>query len=432
MAFQKKTTVSYGGRLKNSLRGVKSGVLMLVFGTVLLFLNEGNFVRNDRAIRETGRNLIEVRDISTLDPSLDRRLIHASGFADTQDILTDTLFGVRERAIALNRQVEYFQYRENTRRETRDLMGGGQETITTYTYTQAWVSSPINSSGFEDPNYRNSNFVLMQVASEVTRAANVSFGAYALPPFIISSIYGSEPVTIALSNEQIRQLEERLSRQEGGQMVHVRGNVVYIGQSANSPAIGDVRITLTKTAPANISIIAQVMGNTFDRYLARNGRELSIVSMGIVGSETMISRERSANRVLAWILRIIGIALVIGGLKAMFNILPSLFKVLPFLGKIVGAGVKLVCIVGGGAWSFIVISIAWLFYRPLIAIPMLAVAVGGILFLRARSKGKPVPVVADASSADPAMVSAAGWDCSCGRRGNTGNFCAECGKPQNQ
>jgi hypothetical protein len=70
----------------------------------------------------------------------------------------------------------------------------------------------------------------------------------------------------------------------------------------------------------------------------------------------------------------------------MFAILPALFMVLPFLGNIVGAGVGIVCAIIGVAWSLIIIAIAWLFYRPIIGVALLAVAAGGIYYLRQRSK----------------------------------------------
>jgi len=98
----------------------------------------------------------------------------------------------------------------------------------------------------------------------------------------------------------------------------------------------------------------------------------------------MFAGEHASNKTLTWILRIIGIFLVIGGLKSMFSILPTLFKVLPFLGKIVGAGVGLVCTVLGTAWSLIIIAIGWLWYRPLIGFALLAIAVAGIWYLRKR------------------------------------------------
>jgi uncharacterized membrane protein YecN with MAPEG domain len=319
---------------------------------------------------------------------LNGKLIHAYSFADTEDALTDSMFGVNERAISLTRSVEYYQYIENSRTETKDNLGGSQERVTTYTYTQAWVSSPVNSNNFQDPDYKDSNFVLAQVDTKTGYAVNVSFGAYRLPAFIISSIRGNEPVNIRLSDAQLQQLEDTLSRRQSGRMAHVRDNVVYFGQSISNPSVGDVRITFTKAVPGDVSIIAKVVGDTFDQFVASNGRVVSMVSTGIVSADSMIAGAKSANKALTWLIRLFGVALVIGGLMSMLSILPTLFKVLPFLGSIVGVATWLICIVGGGAWSLVVISISWLFYRPLIAIPMLVAAAGGILFLRHKSKLK--------------------------------------------
>jgi hypothetical protein len=168
----------------------------------------------------------------------------------------------------------------------------------------------------------------------------------------------------------------------------VNGNVAYFGMSPAAPNIGDLRITLTKILPADISIIAKVVGHTFEQYVASNGKTVSVISMGTLSAENMFAGEHSSNNMWTWILRILGVLLVIGGLKAMFSILPTLFKVLPFLGNIVGAGVGLVCSIFGFAWSLIVIAIAWLFYRPLIGIALLAIAIAGIWFLRKKAKEK--------------------------------------------
>ena len=326
----------------------------------------------------------KVLDVSEIDPSLHGKLIHACAFADTKDILTDGLFGVSENAIAISRKVEYYQWVEHSTTETRDRIGGGQETITTYTYEKDWTSSPVNSRSFSDPAYQSSNFVLTTVEAKTERAKNVSFGGYKLPPFIVSSISGSIPAESKLTPEEIGQWEKVIYEKYPTtmQMVHVRGTMVYFGASPSSPNIGDVSVTFSKIMPKDISIIAQVNGSTFEPYIAKNGKTVSSVSMGTVSSEAMFAGKHSANSMLTWILRLVGLFLVIGGLKSMFSILPTLFKVLPFLGKIVGAGVGLVCTVFGAAWSLIIIALGWLWYRPLIGIALLVVAIAGIWFLR--------------------------------------------------
>jgi hypothetical protein len=49
----------------------------------------------------------------------------------------------------------------------------------------------------------------------------------------------------------------------------------------------------------------------------------------------------------------------------------------PFLSTIVGWGVGVICTVLGVVWSLLVIAVAWLFYRPIVGIALLAIA--GIL-----------------------------------------------------
>ena len=392
MAYQTTTKTGYGQRLSGSFKGIASGFLMFIIGTIVLFWNEGNFVKTKKSLQEAEGVLVHVTDVSEVDPSLNGKLIHASAFADTRETLTDGLFGVNETAIAIGRKVEYYQYEEKSSTKTVDKIGGGQEKITTYTYEKKWTSSPVSSEKFNDPSYRSSNFVLTIIEAKTERAKDVSFGGYRLPAYIISAIGGSAPADAKLTPDERAQWEKVIgggraaSDAVATQLVHVSGNVVYFGKSPSDHDIGDIRVTLTKIMPADISIIARVNGSTFEQYIAKNGKTVSSVSMGTVSAENMFAGARSSNKTWTWIRRIIGFLLVIGGLKSIFSILPALFKVLPFLGNIVGAGVGLVCTIVGGAWSFIIIALAWLWYRPLIGITLLAAAISGIWYLKKRSK----------------------------------------------
>ena len=367
------------------------GLLVFIIGTGLLWWNEGRTVRTAKAIGDAASHVESVADVSKVDASLNGKLIHASAFADTKDTLTDDLFGVREQAIKLDRKVEYYQWVEHSQRKKRDKVGGGEETITTYTYEQEWVKKPVNSSNFKESRYRNANRVLSQVEERNEMAQHVTFGAYTLPESFVASISGSEPVEVRMTEEQRFTWDERLHMlmpkvNTKTSLVHTSANTVYLGLSPNSPQVGDVRVTFTKVPPADISLIAQVDGSTFKAYRAKNGQSFSRVQMGTVSADEMILQARSENNLWAWVLRVIGILLVVGGLKGMFGLLPMLFKVLPFLGSIVDAGVGLVSWILGLAWSFIIIAIAWLVFRPIIGISLLVLAIAGIVFLKRRGK----------------------------------------------
>ena len=66
--------------------------------------------------------------------------------------------------------------------------------------------------------------------------------------------------------------------------------------------------------------------------------------------------------------------------------LETILKVVPLVANIIGWGVGVVCAVVGTVWSLIVIALAWLFYRPLIGIGLLAIA--GFLIWVFAFKGK--------------------------------------------
>jgi len=147
-----------------------------------------------------------------------------------------------------------FAYEQKSKTEKKDKVGGGEETTTTYTYEQKWVSSPIPSDGFADPNYKGKNFILDNLDSKVKTqtqyAANVTFGAYKLPPFIVKSIRGSVPVE---PRTGVDELMAKLGLKIGNQ-AQIQGNMVYFGKASSSPQVGDVRVTLSKVIPADISI----------------------------------------------------------------------------------------------------------------------------------------------------------------------------------
>ena len=414
MAYQEKTTTGYGKRLTNSIKGIVGGFIFFGIGTLILFLNEGNFVKTQRALKEAQGNTTSIADVSRVDAELNGKLIHATALADTKDELRDAMFGVNTVAIMLERQVEYYQYVETSTTRTEDKIGGGEVTTTEYHYSQKWTDSPQDSSEFHDPDFKKSNSVLTTVDAKKQWATNVSFGGYKLPEFLIKSMTGSTPAKVSMTNEQFQEWEKVLNKNAPApeppaepapveiqlelkldadaqvppaappapMFVHVIGNVVYLGKSPNNPQIGDLRITLTQVMPAEISIIAKVVGSTFEKYSASNNKDVWRLEMGAKSAESMYQSAHSDNKLLAWVLRFIGAICVICGLKGIFNIVVTLFKVLPFLADIVGIGVGLICFVVGFAWSLLIISIAWLTYRPLIGIPLVIAAIGGIVYLK--------------------------------------------------
>ena len=351
-----------------------------------------------------------VENVSQPDPSLDGKLIHATAFTRTADSLCDVTFGIGAVAVRLERTVQYYQWVEDAKTETRDKIGGGQEEVTTYTYSREWVGSPVNSQEFKDADYRRKNFVVMNLEDECYLAENVTFGAYRLPENLISSISGTVPMELDFSKGQLKQWDrdvrmcfESKAKAEPDSTavpdnvpddtadagyVHVNGNVLYFGKNPNEPQIGDMSITFTKVLPGEASVIAEVNGTNLRPFVAKNGKEFSALTMGTASMEEMYQSEHTINKNITWILRIAGLLLVILGLKGIFSILTTLLKVLPFLANIAELGVNLVCSVLGLVWSLLVIALAWLFYRPVIAGVLLVVIIALVVFLVRKGKSE--------------------------------------------
>ena len=202
-----------------------------------------------------------------------------------------------------------------------------------------------------------------------------------LPDSVRAKIDSIQAVTDSL-NKQMANAENKKDLQ----YVHQASNVLYFGRVPGSPEVGDVRVTFEKVVPAKVTIMAVVDGDSFKPYKAKNGKRFQTLVMGKKSGDEIIEGEKEANNMILWALRILGIVIIIGGLKGIFGFLETILKVVPFIANIFGWGVGIVCTVVGIVWSLIVIALAWLFYRPVLAICLLAIA--GFLIWVFAFKGK--------------------------------------------
>ena len=447
MAFTETTTTGYGTRVGRSFKSIGSGFIIFCLATALLWWNEGRAVKTEKMLDEAGNAYVEMENPNKKDASLEGELICGTAMATTEDSLVDAQFGIGAKAIALRRTVEYYQWVEHAESKSEDKLGGKQVTTTTYTYSKQWVSSPVQSSQFKDPAYQNKNMVLTTVEDAEQYAENVSFGAYKLSESLIHSISSREGLDLAISEDLLIQFDKstqaayerfygvqksiqqqptqqpapqpaipdsvrallsdsakavldslqavndsivksmaNAENKKDLQYVHQASNVLYFGRVPGSPEVGDVRVTFEIVVPAKVTVMAVVDGDTFKPYKAKNGKRFQTLVMGKKSGDEIIDAEKEANNMILWALRILGIMLVIAGLKGIFGFLETILKVVPFIANIFGWGVGVVCTVIGVVWSLIVIALAWLFYRPLLGISLLVLA--GFLVWVFAFKGK--------------------------------------------
>ena len=398
MAYQEVTTTGYGTRVGNSFKAVGGGFILFCLATAFLWWNEGRAIKTEKMLDEAGSAYVEMENPSKRDASLEGELICGTAIATTEDSLSDAQFGIGAKAIALRRTVEYYQWVEHSESKSEDKLGGKEERTTTYTYSKEWTKRPVESADFKDPAYQKKNFVLTTVNETEQYAENVSWGAYKLNESLIRSISSHEDLNQPISEDLLKQLNkdaktayERFygakslpvdtAKQQPAdsvmtdmEYIHQNGNVLYYGRVPGSPEVGDVRVTFEIVTPAKVTVMAVVDGDTFKPYRAKNGKRFQTLVMGKKSGDEIIEYQKDTNNALLWMFRIVGILLVIASLKGIFGFLETILKVVPFVANIFGWGVGLVCTIVGVVWSLIIIAIAWLFYRPLLGIGLLAIA----------------------------------------------------------
>lgn len=273
---------------------IKTYAMIGVIAALLIIVVVGVFVFKGRTssspFAEAYKGCIELDDINIVNPAMDGKLVYATGLATTNEYLRDDYFDISVNALNLIRNVQYYQWVEHSKTETYDKNGGGQETITTYTYDKQWVSSPLNSDIFKDPGYRGCNSVLETVHNETWLAKRITLGAYTLPDGLVSQIRNRERLDIEklLRFSTITSLNNRLATH--GAKVHIKGNTIYFGADPTNPRIGDIKVSFEYTPSHSISLVAVTDGDSFTEYMTENGTTLFKLVDGEKSMKEMLGR----------------------------------------------------------------------------------------------------------------------------------------------
>ncbi len=407
--YQTTSSQSWFSRLGGAFKGVLIGLIIFIIGFPVLWNNEHDAVRNTNALNELQKVTIDVGK-PEIQAENEGKPVFMTGPAATQDVLTDPIFGISENAIRLSREVEIYQYVEQQHSETKKKMGGGTETVTTYTYEPAWVQAPIDSNTFENPDARTTcrNVGIMRFQDDELMASNVSFGAFKFGPEIIAKIGGSKGYTLAPDFQLPQQLKVLGARIEGEYVIvpytaPATTTANAINQAVNAVAgagdanaagqaianavvpqpvtqIGDLRVKFAITKPHDVSLIAVQKGDTFTDYTAKNGKKQFLFRDGTHTATDLFEAKAASNKMKRWFFRAIGFILMYIGMGMVFRPLSVLADVIPFIGTIVGKGTSFVAFIIAAICSLVTIAIAWIAYRPILAISLLVVA-GACVFL---------------------------------------------------
>ncbi len=363
-----------------SIKGVLVGLALFIAAFPVLFMNEGCAVKTARDLGSLAKEVKSV-NATQIDSANNGKPVHASGEAKTDEVLTDPVLNYSANAIHLSRSVEMFQWIEDRNEKKEKQVGGGEKTTVTYEYRTDWSSSAIDSSKFKQAEGHRNPGALPYEAMSLS-AKNVLLGSYKLIPGQIGQISGKDKVNFTVV--EIAKLPPNLRAR-----AKASGEWLFLGANPQQPQVGDTRLQLAVVkSPQPISVIAVQNGDTFQSYRGKEGTSQLLVSMGTIDANGMVQSAQDANVMRTWIVRLVGLVLMYMGLMMVFKPLVTVADVLPFLGGLLKIGLGLFSGIIAFALSLITIAIAWIFYRPVVAIILLALAVGAITFgiIRARQK----------------------------------------------
>lgn len=367
------TEQSWFSRIGESAKGIVFGLIFFFAAVYLLFWNEGRAVKRYKTLKE-GSGIVVSVSADQVDRENEGKLVHISGRAVTDEILSDEPFGISVNALKLQRIAEIYQWKEDIHTETRKNLGGGTETVKTYSYSKVWNEWLIRSGNFNRPEaHRNPE--TMPYSSRTVTAGKITLGAFTLPRSLTDDIADFSPLSLDSKGRIPVGIDHRIKRIENG---------FYFGNDPLSPQIGDTRIFFKIVNPTDITIVAKQIKDTFEPYRTRSGGTVELLRTGSYSAEEMFQKAQETNVIITWLLRGAGFILMLIGLKMLFGLLSVIADIIPLMGDMVAAGTGIIAFFISAVLSLTTIAAAWIVYRPILGIILLIAA--GVLALAVRTK----------------------------------------------
>ena len=386
-SFVETTSTSWLSRIGGSITGVLFGIVFVIGSIVLLFWNEGRAVQTTRSLSEGGKIVVDVAP-ATVDPGNEGKLIHLSGETKTGDPVVDRAFGVSATALHLVRVAQMYQWQEDKHQETHKSIGGSEETVTTYTYKKEWSDRAIDSQTFRHPDGHTNPH--KQYGRFSATAADATLGAFKLEAAVLNLLPAS--AALPLGPQAADPLKPRIANAQ------IADGDIYIGGDPGNPQIGDYKISYVYAAVGPVSAIGRQSGSALAPYQTKSGDRLLLAVPGERSAAEMFKQAERDNMILTWIVRLGGVVAMWLGAYLVLRPLVVVADVVPLIGSVIGAGAGLVALAFTMAVGGLVIALAWLWYRPLVGIAVLAIGLVAAFFAHrlaaSRSAARAIPAPA--------------------------------------
>lgn len=426
---------SWGKNVKSAIGGVIGGLVLFLMSFPTLFYFEGVYARREADLNQA-KNEMQEANAELIDKAKEGVLVHTVGQAKTNNILGDAEFGVSENALRMQRIVEMYQYREKVK-EKKTGSDENERRYKEYSYDQVWSNSPeeltANKAGGRQnpafpryegdddqtaPNaklgvYRLSDSLIRQMDNWQNVSPNMEkAGQHIQDQFVVHNGYYYRPNVQAdtpptkppakTGDPDAAEADGQTGDPDGaaadssgdptnedtaeanGDPVNTNENTVdpqaNAGIDDNNPNIGDIRVSFRAAPATQVSVLAMQKGESFAPWKGGSGTSLNNLEVGSVTGEEMIQAEEAAALMLLWIVRIFGFLAMSIGIFVMLYPLQAIANIMPMLGSLVGVVIGFISLSFGFGLALTTIAIAWVYYRPLYGILILAIGVGLIGF----------------------------------------------------
>ena len=286
-----------------------------------------------------------------IDPANQGRLVHVTGRAATETALIDPVFGVAAKALRLRRKVEMYQWQKDD--------------------SKVWSERVISSARDKNPSsmpYQNAEQL----------AAEVRLGAFTLPAAAVRKIDKAQPLLISSKLTLPKELAGRVLRQD---------NALYISKNPASPQIGDLRISFEIVPQQNISIIARQNGSSLTPFPALAGRELFAVKAGLLTARHIFHKAEEKKIRRTWRLRLLGFILMFVGLFLLLRMRSMRADIIS------STRTGIISFLTAWVLFLVTIAAAWITFRPLLGIGLLAAAAVTAFLISRMNRAKPQTAV---------------------------------------
>ncbi|XP_014475217.1 PREDICTED: transmembrane protein 43 homolog isoform X2 [Dinoponera quadriceps] len=354
-------------QFKESWLTVIIGSIMFAIGMCLLFWNEGKAVRVAYSLNEALHNIVVVSNPLALLPDYQGRLVYLSGHLQVLEPLTEPDYGIVMSSVKLKRRVQMYQWVEI---EEEESFGGATEDEKHYYYTTEWKDKLVDSDHFYIRTGHH-NPKEMSIKSQLQIADEVKIGAFTFGVELKKKFTDFVEVTS----------DERPERKD----IKMHSGLYYHSADLWNPQVGDIRIQFSYAGKSGevYTVVGLLEKDVIKPYYTQQGEEILLQRKHKISVDQMFHLEHKHNYWRTWYIRVLGWLVLFVAATCLANILKTIILNSTFLCGIIA--VESLTLSVSMFISFLVIGIAWVWYRPMIGLCLTLMSIVPFIYSRLTS-----------------------------------------------